>query len=90
MSKNKVNVQKATGKLGILTPGMGAVATTFMAGVMAVNKGLSDPIGSLTQMGRIRIGKRTKKNKKQRCSPPHPLRSSSGPSAHASVMSAPN
>jgi len=50
------------GKLGILTPGMGAVATTFIAGVMAVNKGLANPIGALTQMGRMRIGKRTKKN----------------------------
>ncbi len=49
------------GKLGILTPGMGAVATTFIAGVMAINKGLANPVGSLTQMGRIRIGKRTKK-----------------------------
>ena len=58
----KVLASKATGKLGILTPGMGAVATTFIAGVMAVNKGLSNPIGSLTQMGRMRIGKRTKKN----------------------------
>ena len=53
-----------TGKLGILTPGMGAVATTFIAGVLAVNKGLAKPIGSLTQMGRMRIGKRTKKNNK--------------------------
>jgi len=53
---------KPTGKLGILTPGMGAVATTFIAGVMAVNKGLSNPVGSLTQMGRMRIGKRNKKN----------------------------
>jgi len=52
------------GKLGILTPGMGAVATTFIAGVLAVNKGLAKPIGSLTEMGRIRIGKRkAKKNK---------------------------
>jgi myo-inositol-1-phosphate synthase len=59
---NKVLASKATGKLGILTPGMGAVATTFIAGVMAVNKGLSQPIGALTQMGRMRIGKRTKKN----------------------------
>ena len=40
---------------------MGAVATTFIAGVMAINKGLANPVGSLTQMGRIRIGKRTKK-----------------------------
>ncbi len=47
------------GKLGILTPGMGAVATTFIAGVIAVRKGLGQPIGSLTQMDRIRLGKRT-------------------------------
>ena len=60
--KKKVLATNPTGKLGILTPGMGAVATTFIAGVMAVNKGLSNPIGSLTQMGRMRIGKRTKKN----------------------------
>src|SRR6185295_1515653 len=46
------------GKLGILLPGMGAVATTFIAGVEAVRKGLSKPIGSLTQMGTIRLGKR--------------------------------
>jgi len=58
MSEN-VNIQKPTGKLGILTPGMGAVATTLMAGVISVRKGLSDPIGSLTQMGTIRLGKRT-------------------------------
>ncbi|NNF22009.1 MAG: inositol-3-phosphate synthase [Saprospiraceae bacterium] len=63
MSATKKNVGKATGKLGILTPGMGAVATTFIAGVMAVNRGLEEPIGSLSQMGRIRLGKRTKKNK---------------------------
>ncbi|PZR24635.1 MAG: inositol-3-phosphate synthase [Citrobacter freundii] len=52
-------IRKAEGKLGILTPGMGAVATTFMAGVIAINKGLSKPIGSVTQMGNIRLGKRT-------------------------------
>ncbi|MFK7808658.1 MAG: inositol-3-phosphate synthase [Saprospiraceae bacterium] len=52
-------IKQPTGKLGILIPGMGAVATTFMAGVIAVNKGLATPIGSLTQMGTIRIGKRT-------------------------------
>ncbi|MBN9295885.1 MAG: inositol-3-phosphate synthase [Filimonas sp.] len=51
--------EEARGKLGILTPGLGAVATTFIAGVFAVNKGLSKPIGSLTQMGNIRLGKRT-------------------------------
>jgi len=59
---SKVLASEPKGKLGILTPGMGAVATTFIAGVMAINKGLSSPIGSLTQMGRMRIGKRTKKN----------------------------
>ena len=40
-------------------PGMGAVATTFMAGVEAIRRGISKPIGSLTQMGTIRLGKRT-------------------------------
>jgi len=49
----------ATGKLGILTPGLGAVATTFMSGVESVRRGLSLPIGSLTQMAHIRLGKRT-------------------------------
>jgi len=52
-------IRPAEGKLGILLPGMGAVATTFIAGVEAVRKGLSHPIGSLTQMGTIRLGKRT-------------------------------
>src|SRR5437764_2789226 len=47
------------GKLGVMIPGMGAVATTFMAGVEAVRKGIALPIGSLTQMGTIRLGKRT-------------------------------
>ncbi len=61
-SSNKILATQPKGKLGILTPGMGAVATTFIAGVMAVNKGLANPIGSLSQMGRLRIGKRTKKN----------------------------
>jgi myo-inositol-1-phosphate synthase len=57
--KKGVDVKPATGKLGILLPGMGAVATTFIAGVMAVRRGISKPIGSLTQMGTIRLGKRT-------------------------------
>ena len=56
---NSKNIQPATGKLGILMPGMGAVSTTFIAGVMAVRKGIAKPIGSLTQMGTIRLGKRT-------------------------------
>src|SRR5438046_1890883 len=54
-----VDIRPASGKLGILCPGMGAVATTFMAGVEAIRKGRSKPIGSLTQMGTIRLGKRT-------------------------------
>ena len=52
-------IRPATGKLGVLTPGLGAVATTFMAGVESVRRGLSKPIGSLTQMATIRLGKRT-------------------------------
>src|SRR3978361_1658463 len=55
----KTNIKPAKGKLGILIPGLGAVATTLIAGVEAVKKGLSQPIGSLTQMGNIRLGKRT-------------------------------
>jgi len=58
-----MEVAKASGKLGILVPGMGAVGTTFIAGVYAINKGLSKPIGALSQMGRIRLGKRDKDNK---------------------------
>jgi myo-inositol-1-phosphate synthase len=56
-----ISIQKPTGKLGILMPGLGAVATTFIAGVMAVRKGIARPVGSLTQMGTIRLGKRTDK-----------------------------
>jgi myo-inositol-1-phosphate synthase len=55
----KSNVKPAEGKLGILIPGLGAVATTLIAGVEAVKKGISQPIGSVTQMGNIRLGKRT-------------------------------
>jgi myo-inositol-1-phosphate synthase len=58
-SGKKSEIKPATGKLGILLPGMGAVATTFMAGVEAIRRGVSKPIGSLTQMGTIRLGKRT-------------------------------
>jgi len=53
------DIAPAKGKLGVMIPGMGAVATTFVAGVEAVRKGLAAPIGSLTQMGTIRLGKRT-------------------------------
>src|SRR5256885_5304268 len=54
-----IDIKPPSGKLGILTPGMGAVSTTFMAGVEAMRRGLSKPIGSLTQTGTIRLGKRT-------------------------------
>jgi len=54
-----LEIAPATGKLGILLVGLGAVSTTTIAGVMAVRKGLANPIGSLTQMGTIRLGKRT-------------------------------
>ena len=53
--------QPATGRLGVLLPGLGAVATTFIAGVELVRRGLGRPIGSLTQLGRIRLGKRTER-----------------------------
>jgi myo-inositol-1-phosphate synthase len=52
-------IDEPKGKLGVLLPGMGAVGTTFIAGVIAVRKGLGKPFGSLTQMGTIRLGKRT-------------------------------
>jgi myo-inositol-1-phosphate synthase len=54
-----VEIAPARGKLGILLVGLGAVSTTFIAGVLAIRKGLAAPIGSLTQMGTIRLGKRT-------------------------------
>jgi len=55
----KLQIKPAAGKLGILTPGMGAVSSTFVAGVCAIRAGLRLPIGSFTQMGHIRLGKRT-------------------------------
>ncbi|MCW5807720.1 MAG: inositol-3-phosphate synthase [Deltaproteobacteria bacterium] len=60
--KPHVEVTPAAGKLGILLPGMGAVATTFIAGVLAIRRGLGTAIGSLTQLGHIRLGKRTDGN----------------------------
>ena len=54
-----VEIAPAHGKLGILLVGLGAVSTTTIAGVIAIRKGLAKPIGSLTQMGTIRLGKRT-------------------------------
>src|SRR5262249_28646487 len=55
----KAEISPAEGKLGVLLVGLGAVSTTFIAGVEAVKKGFAQPIGSLTQMGTIRLGKRT-------------------------------
>jgi len=57
--KKPVTIRPADGKLGVLLPGMGAVATTFIAGCMLARKGISKPFGSLTQLGTIRLGKRT-------------------------------
>jgi myo-inositol-1-phosphate synthase len=57
--KTPQKIAKAEGKLGVLLVGLGAVSTTTIAGVMAVRRGLARPIGSLTQMGTIRLGKRT-------------------------------
>src|SRR5687768_286937 len=59
MAEKGVSIAPAEGKLGILLVGLGAVSTTLVAGVEAVKRGLSQPIGSLTQMGTIRLGKRT-------------------------------
>ena len=53
---NPVNIEPASGKLGILTPGIGAVSSTFIAGVIAARKGLAAPIGSVSQMAHIRLG----------------------------------
>jgi myo-inositol-1-phosphate synthase len=57
--QDPASIKPAKGKLGIMTVGMGAVCTTLIAGVEAVRKGLAKPIGSLSQMGTIRLGKRT-------------------------------
>ncbi|HVN21173.1 MAG TPA: inositol-3-phosphate synthase [Dongiaceae bacterium] len=54
----RTELAPAKGKLGIMIPGMGAGATTFVAGVVAVRKGIASPIGSVTQMGTVRLGKR--------------------------------
>ena len=56
---DNVQIAPAEGKLGILVPGMGAVTTTFIAGLEAIKRGLAKPIGSLTQLGTVRLGKRT-------------------------------
>ena len=59
MIEKGVEVAPANGKLGVLLVGLGAVSTTLVAGVEAIKRGLSEPVGSLTQMGTIRLGKRT-------------------------------
>ena len=62
MEHTKATIVPAEGKLGVLLPGMGAVSTTLIAGVELIKKGLGRPIGSLTQYGTIRLGKRTDNN----------------------------
>ncbi|MEM9696072.1 MAG: inositol-3-phosphate synthase, partial [Myxococcota bacterium] len=57
--KQPTEIAPASGKLGVLLPGMGAVATTTIAGILLARKGLAQPFGSLTQCGTIRLGKRT-------------------------------
>jgi myo-inositol-1-phosphate synthase len=59
MIERGVSIAEPKGKLGVLLVGLGAVTTTFVAGVEAIRRGLAKPIGSLTQMGTIRLGKRT-------------------------------
>jgi len=59
--KVATGIEQPKGKLGVLLPGLGAVATTFIAGVAAIRKDMAKPIGSLTQMGTIRLGKRPEK-----------------------------
>src|SRR5882757_5757304 len=54
-----VHIAPPRGKLGVLLVGLGAVSTTFIIGVHAIRKGLAKPVGSLTQLGTIRLGKRT-------------------------------
>jgi myo-inositol-1-phosphate synthase len=57
--KTAIAIEEPKGKLGVLLVGLGAVSTTFVAGVEAIKQGIAEPIGSLTQMGTIRLGKRT-------------------------------
>src|SRR3989440_7404217 len=56
-----VKIESPSGKLGVLIPGLGAVSTTFIAGVEAIKKKIAQPVGSLTQLGTIRLGKRTER-----------------------------
>ena len=54
-----MKIKEKSKKLGVLIPGLGAIGTTFIAGIELIKKGYAKPIGSLTQMGTIRLGKRT-------------------------------
>lgn len=54
-------IREASGRLGVLVPGMGSVATTLMAGVRLIDRGFAEPVGSLTQMGTLRLGRRPEK-----------------------------
>jgi myo-inositol-1-phosphate synthase len=64
--RRPASIAPAKGKLGVLMPGMGAVSTTFMAGVELVRRGEAPPVGSLTQMGTVRLGKRLRGRAKKR------------------------
>ena len=57
--REPLDIEAAEGRLGVLLVGLGAVSTTFIAGVEAIRRGLKKPVGSLTQMNTIRLGKRT-------------------------------
>src|SRR2546426_12717493 len=63
-----VKIEPPSGKLGVLIPGLGAVSTTFIAGVEAIKKKIAQPVGSLTQLGTIRLGKRTERREIGRAS----------------------
>ncbi len=65
MINKGVEIAAASGKLGVLLVGLGAVSTTLVAGVEAIKRGLASPVGSLTQMGTIRLGKRTENRSPQ-------------------------
>jgi myo-inositol-1-phosphate synthase len=61
VAKNVIQITEPKGKLGVMIPGVGAVATTLIAGVEAIRRHLARPFGSLTQLGTIRLGKCTDK-----------------------------
>ena len=63
------NVKPAEGRLGVLCVGLGAVSSTFIAGTMMIRKGMGKPVGSITQMAKIRVGKNTGKEYKHACIP---------------------